>query len=82
MSKHYGFSVLRDEIVEEYAARAILYRHDRTGAELLSLISDDENKVFGAAFRTPPPAPQGRWPTVPSGKPECPHFAFPQALRV
>ena len=59
MSKQYGFSVLRDEILEEYAARAVLYRHDRTGAELLSLISDDENKVFGAAFRTPPACSTG-----------------------
>lgn len=59
MSHNHGFSVLRDEILEEYAARAVLYRHDRTGAELLSLISDDENKVFGAAFRTPPSCSTG-----------------------
>ncbi len=54
MSSINGFTVLRDEPLVEYAARAVLYRHDRTGAEVLSLSLDDENKVFGAAFRTPP----------------------------
>ncbi len=34
--------------------RAKLYRHIQTGAELLSLENDDENKVFGITFRTPP----------------------------
>ncbi len=31
----------------------------RPGAELLSLVNDDENKVFGVAFRTPPPDSTG-----------------------
>ncbi|MHC1790778.1 insulinase family protein [Solidesulfovibrio sp.] len=59
MSRMHGFSVLRDEALDEYAARAVVYRHDRTGAELLSLILDDTNKVFGAAFRTPPACSTG-----------------------
>ncbi|MFP5259332.1 MAG: insulinase family protein [Acidobacteriota bacterium] len=59
MSRMHGFSVLRDETLDEYAARAILYRHDRTGAQLLSLALDDTNKVFGAAFRTPPACSTG-----------------------
>lgn len=50
----YGFSVLREEDLAEYAARAVLYRHDRTGAQVLSLALDDANKVFGISFRTPP----------------------------
>jgi Zn-dependent M16 (insulinase) family peptidase len=33
---------------------ARFYRHGRTGAELLSLINSDENKVFGVSFATPP----------------------------
>src|SRR5258707_8695564 len=49
----------RDRKREESAATARLYRHVRTGAELLSLINDDENKVFGTAFRTPPPDSTG-----------------------
>ncbi|HTM77056.1 MAG TPA: insulinase family protein, partial [Devosia sp.] len=31
-----------------------LYRHKKTGAEVLSLVNDDENKVFGITFKTPP----------------------------
>ena len=55
MKQHlYGFTLVRDEIVEEYRTRALLYRHDKTGAELLSMINKDENKVFGITFRTPP----------------------------
>ena len=38
----------------ELKTTASLFRHDQTGAELLSLSNDDENKVFGIAFRTPP----------------------------
>jgi Zn-dependent M16 (insulinase) family peptidase len=34
--------------------RARLWRHAKTGAQLLSLENDDENKVFGINFRTPP----------------------------
>ncbi|WP_029896470.1 insulinase family protein [Desulfohalovibrio reitneri] len=49
-----GFSLLREEEISEYQTVARLYRHDKTGARVLSLANDDENKVFGAAFRTPP----------------------------
>ncbi len=54
MSSIHGFDVLRDEPLNEYAARAVLYRHAKTGAQVLSLSLDDANKVFGIAFRTPP----------------------------
>ncbi len=54
MTLIHGFEQVRDEVVEEYGARAVLYRHAATGAELLSLSLDDENKVFGVSFRTPP----------------------------
>ncbi len=50
----HGFTLLREEQVEEYQFTARIYRHDKTGAELLSIINRDENKVFGITFRTPP----------------------------
>ena len=50
----HGFELLRDEKVAEINARATLWRHAQTGAQLLSLENDDENKVFGINFRTPP----------------------------
>ena len=34
--------------------RAVLYKHKKSGAELLSVVAPDENKVFGITFRTPP----------------------------
>lgn len=49
-----GFELVRDEHIEEINTKAKLYRHTATGTELLSLENDDENKVFGVTFRTPP----------------------------
>ncbi|WP_298820599.1 insulinase family protein [Chloroflexus sp.] len=54
MTNMYGFELLRDEFISELNTRARLYRHVKTGAELLSLENDDENKCFGITFRTPP----------------------------
>ncbi|EPR39784.1 Peptidase M16C associated domain protein [Desulfovibrio sp. X2] len=50
----HGFTLLREENVPEIQSTARIYRHDATGARLLSVIAPDENKVFGIAFRTPP----------------------------
>ena len=50
----YGFDLVRDEQIDELKTRSRLYRHVKTGAEVLSLENDDENKVFGISFRTPP----------------------------
>lgn len=51
---HPAFEVTKDEIVEEYGVRATMYKHVKSGAEVLSVQADDENKVFGITFRTPP----------------------------
>jgi hypothetical protein len=54
MPSKYGFELIRDEVVNELDGRARIYRHGETGAEVLSISCGDENKVFGASFRTPP----------------------------
>ncbi len=54
MTLSHGFELLREMDIPEVNSKAKLYRHQKTGAELLSLENDDENKVFGIAFRTPP----------------------------
>lgn len=54
MTITHGFDLVRDEQIAELNTRAKLYRHVKTGAELLSLENDDENKSFGITFRTPP----------------------------
>ena len=54
MTTVHGFEPIRDEQIKELNTRARLWRHVQTGAELLSMENDDENKVFGIVFRTPP----------------------------
>ena len=54
-----GFKLVREQALPELNSAAQFYRHAKTGAELLSLVNDDENKVFGATFRTPPPNSTG-----------------------
>ncbi len=54
MTNSYGFELIRTQDIPELNTRGRLYRHVKTGAELLSLENDDENKVFGITFRTPP----------------------------
>lgn len=50
----HGFELVREQEIPELNTRARLFRHVKTGAELLSLENDDENKVFAITFRTPP----------------------------
>jgi hypothetical protein len=42
---HPAFEVVEKDVVEEYGAYCTLYRHKKSGAELLSVASDDDNKV-------------------------------------
>lgn len=49
-----NFQLIREEHIPEFNSQAKLYRHETTGAEVLSLENDDENKCFGITFRTPP----------------------------
>jgi Zn-dependent M16 (insulinase) family peptidase len=53
MNRH-GFELVREETIPELNSLARLYRHTRTGAELLSMENKDENKCFGVTFFTPP----------------------------
>ncbi|MBN2420422.1 MAG: insulinase family protein, partial [Deltaproteobacteria bacterium] len=48
------FALISEQDIPEISARAYIYKHAGTGAEILSLVNDDENKVFGITFRTPP----------------------------
>ncbi|HEX5958117.1 MAG TPA: insulinase family protein, partial [Hyphomicrobiaceae bacterium] len=55
----HGFELIGEQELPEANSKALRYRHVKTGADLLSLVNDDENKVFGIAFRTPPPDSTG-----------------------
>ena len=49
-----NFELVRTEDIKELNTLAKIYRHAPTGAEILSMENDDENKCFGISFRTPP----------------------------
>ena len=53
------FTLLQEQTIPEIASTAKHYRHDRTGARILSVLNNDENKVFGITFRTPPQSSNG-----------------------
>jgi Zn-dependent M16 (insulinase) family peptidase len=50
----YGFTLIREEAAQEIGGTARLWLHAATGAQLLSIRNQDENKCFGVSFRTPP----------------------------
>ncbi len=54
MSIRHGFESLWVREIRELQARAEMFRHVGTGTDLLSITTEDENKVFGITFRTPP----------------------------
>src|SRR5215472_2978792 len=54
MTATYGFELIREQKLSEINSTARYYRHVATGAELISLLNADENKVFGVSFGTPP----------------------------
>lgn len=54
MKENMNFELIRSQIVDEINSRINYYRHKKTGAEVISVENDDENKVFGITFRTPP----------------------------
>lgn len=54
MQKNNGFILIWEKEVKELKSVARLWKHERTGAQLLSCTNADENKVFGVSFRTPP----------------------------
>ena len=50
----HGFAVERCETVPELDSDAYVLRHTASGARLLYLACDDENKAFAIGFKTPP----------------------------
>jgi hypothetical protein len=49
-----GFEKVSEEFISECKSKAVLFKHKKTGCEVMSVSNDDENKVFGIVFRTPP----------------------------
>ena len=49
-----AYEILDDREVKDLNSRGLLLKHKKSGAKLLILSNDDENKVFSIGFRTPP----------------------------
>ncbi len=52
--EYHGFQLVRAEDIIEINSRALMFEHQKSGAELLILENSDDNKTFSATFRTPP----------------------------
>jgi presequence protease len=50
---HENFTLIKSVDIKDYDLSVGLYSHKRSGGQLLSVQSNDENKVFGITFRTP-----------------------------
>lgn len=57
---YHGFTLVKKQFVEEINSECLLFRHDKSGAQLLKIANDDHNKLFNIAFKT---APENDWGT-------------------
>lgn len=48
-----NYELIETKRIEELSTDASLYRHKKSGARIFTMKNDDDNKVFGIAFRTP-----------------------------
>ena len=53
------YTLITSRSIPEINSTVKLYRHDKSGARIVSITNDDENKVFGITFRTPPATSNG-----------------------
>ncbi|MGL4740214.1 MAG: insulinase family protein [Sarcina sp.] len=53
-NEYNGFILKEKRYLKELEEEAFLFEHAKTGARLIKIISDDDNKVFSIGFRTPP----------------------------
>ena len=49
-----AYEVVKEEDLTDIHSKGWLLRHKKTGARVMLIENDDENKVFNIAFRTPP----------------------------
>ena len=58
-STYHGFKLVEEKNIEELNSVTRLFEHEKSGARLLHLENDDDNKVFSIGFRTPPKSSNG-----------------------
>ena len=62
-----AYTLLQEQQIDDIHAHGYLLRHNKSGARVLLLENEDDNKVFNIAFRTPHPRAQRplRLPRIP-----------------
>ena len=58
-SIYHGFKLVEEKNIEELNSVTRLFEHEKSGARLLHIENDDDNKVFSIGFRTPPKSSNG-----------------------
>lgn len=56
---YYGFKLLEIRNLKDINSSGFLFTHQKSGARLLYISNQDENKVFSVSFRTPPESDNG-----------------------
>ena len=51
---YHGFKLIKESQIDELQSTGRLFLHEKSGARLLHLANEDDNKVFSIGFRTPP----------------------------
>lgn len=54
MKQLQAYELLRQETIKDIHAEGYLLKHKKSGARIMILENEDENKVFNITFRTPP----------------------------
>ncbi|BBF45225.1 protein hypA [Lachnospiraceae bacterium KM106-2] len=49
-----AYELVKEEQLEDLKTLGLVFRHKKTGARVIVMSNDDDNKVFSIAFRTPP----------------------------
>ena len=49
-----SYEVIQEKYLDDFKSEGYLLRHKKSGARILLMANDDENKVFTVGFRTPP----------------------------
>ena len=49
-----NYTLIKETFIDEIQSKATLLKHNKSGARLMLLANDDDNKVFQIGFRTPP----------------------------
>lgn len=49
-----NYELIQEKYLDDFKSEGYLLKHAKSGARVLLMVNDDENKVFTVGFRTPP----------------------------